>query len=195
MKNSKKILFLLSILILSGTVLLNACSKKEKDDPSPDLGAGTASATIEFLDSGEKIQFNGIAQGVRGGGNPDTVIMNFSGKDHPLRLTLMITPVAEGTSRMREKGFSTFGFLHPDTTQSTNYFNAFLVGEDNIDDNGLDQDGEAAFTISSFSNKRIKGTFELTMIQNTTIKENGVVVSGQINQLKVTNGKFDVPLN
>ena len=82
-----------------------------------------------------------------------------------------------------------------DTTQSTNYFNAFLVGEDNIDDNGLDQDGEAAFTISSYSNKRIKGTFELTMIQNTTIKENGVIVSGQINQLKVTNGKFDVPLN
>lgn len=195
MKNSKKIIFLFSMLVLSGTLLFSACSKKEGNDPTPEISAGTASAMIEFLDTGEKIQFNGTAKGAYGGGSQDTVIMTFLGKDHPMHMVLMLTPVTTGTSRMRENGFTTYGFLHPDTTQSTNYFNAYLVGEDNIDDNEFEADGEASFTISSFTNKAIKGSFELTMIRNTTIKENGAVISGEIKKVKVTNGKFDVPLN
>lgn len=182
------------MLILIGTVLFSACSKKEGPDPELEIGEGTASATIEFLDTNETIQFSGTAKGALGTGDQDTVLMTFSGKDQPLHFVLMITPVAEGISRMRESGFTTLGLFHPDTTQNTNYFDAYLVGEDNIDDNELEADGEASFTISSFSNKNIKGTFDLTMIRNTTVKVDGEVISGDIKKIKVTNGKFDVPL-
>lgn len=195
MKKAKKSIFICSMLLLTGAMLSSACSKKEENDPTPETSEGTVSATIEFLDTGEKIQFNGSAKGAHGGGSQDTVVLTFSGKNHPAQMILMLTPVSTGTSRMRENGFTSFGFLHPDTTQSTNYLNAYLLGEDNIDDNEFEADGEASFTISSFSNKHIKGTFELTLIRNTTIKENGEVISGEIKMVKVTNGKFDVRLN
>ena len=195
MKNSKRLLFLLSLILLSSTLLFGSCGKDEADNPELGISNGTASATIEFLDTKEKVQFIGTAIGAIGTGNQDTVLMTFAGKNKPMQFILMITPVSKGTHSMREDGFKTFGAFHPDTTKSSNYLNAYLIGEDNNDDNELEMDGEASFTVSSFSNKNIKGTFELTMIQNTTIKEDGEVISGEIKRMKVTNGKFDVPLN
>lgn len=195
MKNSKKRLFLLNLIVFTGTLLVSACSKDTTDNPETGISKGTASATIEFLDTNKKVKFTGTAKGAIGIGSQDTVLMTFSGTDKPMQFILMITPVDKGTHIMREDGFEIVGLFHQDTTKSKNYLNAYLVGEDNVDDNGSDMDGEASFIISSFSNKHIKGTFDLTMIKNTTIEEDGEIISGEIKSVKVTNGKFDIPLN
>lgn len=195
MKNAKKRLFLLSLVVLTDTLLFNACSEDTTDNPEPGMSEGTASATVEFLDTKGKVHFTGTAKGAIGTGDKDTVLMTFAGTDKPMQFILMITPVSKGTHMMRKDGFKTFGVFHQDTTKSKNYLNAYLVGEDNIDENGLEMGGEASFTISSFSNKNIKGTFEFDMIKNTTIKKDGEAISGEIKTIKVTGGKFDVPLN
>lgn len=196
MNNSKILRFLLSLIVFTGALFFTACSEEgaENVEPDPITGAGTASATIEFLDTGEKVQFTGSAMGAVGSGSADTVIMHFAGQDQSMRFMLMVTPVSKGKHTMGKNGFETIGVFFPDTIQSTNYLNAYLVGEDNINDNETEMDGAASFDISSFSNNLIKGSFEMTMIRNTTIKENGEVISGDIKRVKVTNGKFNVPL-
>lgn len=196
MNNSKILRFLLSLFVLTGTLFFTACSEEgsENVEPDPITETGTASATVEFLDTGEKIQFTGAASGAIGSGSADTVIMNFAGLDNSMRFTLMITPVKKGKHTMGKNGFEAFGAFFPNTEQSTNYLNAYLTGEDNIDDNDTKMDGAASFDVTSFSSNQIQGSFELTMIQNTTIKEDGEIISGEIKQVKVTNGKFNVPL-
>src|SRR5690606_32025608 len=136
MKNSKKRLFLLSLIVFTGTLLLSACSKDNTENPeqeNPELSEGTASATIEFLDTKEKVQFTGTTNGAIGTGSQDTVMMTFVGTDKPIQFILMMTPIDKGTHTMREDGFKTFGIFLQDTTKSKNYLTAYLVGEDNID--------------------------------------------------------------
>lgn len=184
-----------SMIFLALTFLFQSCSKDSGDNPEPELQDGKVSATLEFLDTKEKVEFSGTAKGVIGTGKQDTVLMTFSGKDQPMQFMVMITPAAEGTHRLGTGGFEVFGVFHQDTTKSTNYLSAYLVGADNLDDNESKMDGEASFSISSYSRDHIKGTFELTMIQNTTIKQDGEVLSGEIKTMKVTSGKLDIPLN
>lgn len=193
MKNSKSLLFLLSLIVLTGTILFSGCSKDKGENPEPGVSKGIASATVEFLDTNEKVQFTGTTMGGISSGKRDTVMMTFAGQNNAMQFILVITPVSKGTHTMRKDGFETHGLLYQDSTKG-NILNAYLVGEDNIDENELKMDGEASFTVSSFSNKNIKGTFELSMIRNTTIKEDGEIISGGIRKVKVTNGKFDVPL-
>lgn len=196
MNNSKILRFLLSLFVLTGTLFFTACSEEgsENVEPDPITETGTASATVEFLDTGEKQQFTGAAIGAIGSGSADTVLMYFSGKNNPMKFILMITPAKKGKHTMGEKDFETYGVFYPDSVATTNILRAYLVGEDNINDNDTEMDGAASFDISSLSNNQIKGSFELTMIKNTTIKEDGEIISGEIKQVKVTNGKFNVPL-
>lgn len=196
MNNSKILRFLLSLLVFTGALSFTACSEEgaEGVEPDPITETGTASATIEFLDTGEKVQFTGAASGAIGSGNADTVIMNFAGLDNSMRFIITITPVKKGKHTMGKNGFEAVGAFFPDTEQSTNYLKAYLLGEDNIDDNDTTMDGAASFDISSFSSNQIQGSFEFTMIQNTTIKQDGEIISGEIKRVKITEGKFNVPL-
>ncbi|HLR37239.1 MAG TPA: hypothetical protein VK084_04280 [Chitinophagaceae bacterium] len=207
MKNLRKLL-LSTMLMVFTLFLLSACSKDDKatpeenntEDTTPDsndnenMGIGSSSATITYMDTEESVQFIGTAVGVIGTGSPDSVIMTFSGKNSPMVFWLMITPADKGTHIMGQNNFECYGFFYKDSSIN-NLFEAYLVGEDNIDDNGTEMDGAASFKISSISNDQIKGTFELTMIQNSTVYENGELQSGEIKKIKVTNGKFDVPFS
>ena len=194
MNNSKRLSFLLSLVFLSGTLVFNACSKDPSDNPEPDptAGEGTASATIEYLDTGEKVQFTGSSWGAMGSGSRDTVVMYFSGEDNPMTMFLMITPAKKGKHTMGENGFESYGMFFQDSTENS-FMKIYFLGEDNIDDNDTEMDGSATFDITSLSNKGITGSFEATMIQNSTIVENGEVTSGEIKRVKITNGKFNVP--
>src|SRR5690606_34986842 len=135
MKNSK-LLTLLSLVVLAGTLVFSSCSKGS-DNPEPEpnpepgieIGEGTASATIEFLDTGEEVQFTGSSWGARGSGSQDTVVMYFSGEDNPMSLFLMITPAEKGKHTMGEGNFESYGMFFQDSTQN-NFMKIYFLGED-----------------------------------------------------------------
>src|SRR5690606_25223337 len=110
----------------------------------------------------------------------------------PMTFFLMITPAKKGKYTMGEGNFVSYGMFFQDSTQN-NIMEIYFLGADNIDDNDTEMDGAATFDITSLSNEGITGAFESTMIQNSTIKEDGEIISGEIKRVKITNGKFNVP--
>src|SRR5690606_14401747 len=121
MNNLKKLLVLIGVIALTGTFLFSSCSKDSSDNPEPDpvAGTGTASATIEFMDTGEKVQFTGSSWGAMGSGSQDTVVMYFSGKNKPMTFFLMITPAKKGKHTMGEGNFVSYGMFFQDSTQNS----------------------------------------------------------------------------
>lgn len=111
----KRTLLLLIAAILTGVLLLNACSKDAGGDGEPDpiIGMASASATVEFLDTGEKVEFSGTASGAFGSGSADTVVLNFAGTNSPMRFFLMLTPVRKGKLVMGSNDFETHGAFFP----------------------------------------------------------------------------------
>src|SRR3546814_18616120 len=107
MNNSKRLFALLGLIAFAGTLLFSSCSKDPSDNPEPDptAGEGTASATIEYLDTGEKVQFTGSSWGARGTGDRDTVLRYFSGGGNPITLFLMISAAQKGTNTIVQKEF------------------------------------------------------------------------------------------
>ncbi len=206
MKNARKLL-LSTMLVVLTLFVFSACSKDDKASPedentedtneNPDgngnIGFGSAKATVTFLDTDEKVQFTGTGIGAMGTGSQDTVVLVFTGKEKPMVFWLMITPADEGKHTMGEGGFVCSGMFYPDSSE-INVNKIYLVGADNIDDNDTEMDGKASFNISSQTTNKIKGTFELTMIQNSTVYQNGELQSGEIKKVKITNGTFNCPL-
>src|SRR5690606_15637650 len=142
----KRLFAMLGLVAFAGTLLFSSCSKDPSDNPEPDptAGEGTASATIEYLDTGEKVQFTGSSWGARSSGSPDTVVMYFSGKDNPMTLFLMITPAQKGKHTMGQNDFESYGMFFQDSTQNS-LMKIYFLGEDNIDDNDTEMDGSATF--------------------------------------------------
>lgn len=196
MKNFKRFLFVLS-LALTTTMLFSSCSKDSDDNSAPEeeqqTSSGTATATITYMDTDETVEFSGTALGAIGTGSQDTVVMIFSGKDHPMAFWIMLTPADKGQYTMGEGGFECSGIFYQDSLK-VNVKQLYLVGVDNMDDNGTEMDGKASFNITSQTTDNIKGTFELTMIQNSTVYQNGELQSGEIKKVKITNGTFNCPL-
>src|SRR5699024_2425167 len=141
----------------------------------------------------ETMQCTGTSIGSIGvGEQEDTVALVFSGKNTPSGIFLYLTPAKEGKLVMGEDGFSSVGWFNQDTSQS-NLMNMYLLGAENFPEGGDIKDA-ATFNITSISKDRIKGTFMATMVFNSTVIENGQVISGEIRTVEITNGKFDVPL-
>ncbi len=185
-------------MFLIGALLFSSCSKDKNDDLKPDptdpeLTMGTASATILFTDTEEKLQFDGTSWGALGSGaKGDTVLLLLNGKNTPAGFFLMLTPAKKGKLVMGKDGFASVGWFHKDSTQA-NIINSYLLGAENFPEDGSIKDA-ATFDITSISKDRIKGTFTATMVSNSTILQNGEPISGEIKTIKVTDGKFDVPL-
>ncbi len=195
MKHTQKLLFGICIVVI-GAFMLTACSKKDKEDPKPTdpvEKTGTVSATIWFEDTDETIQFKGYGAGsFASGSNGDTVAVGFSDNDSPMTFFFMLTPAKKGKHIMGKNGFFSIGMFQKDSTV-TNLDKTYLLGWDNFDPEDEVEDA-ATFNITSVSKDRIKGTFTTTMISNSTVKENGEIISGEIKTVTVTNGAFDVPL-
>src|SRR5690606_21947000 len=132
----KRLFAMLGLMAFAGTLLFSSCSKDPSENPEPDptTGKGTASATIEFLASGEKVQFTGSSWGARGSGDRDTVVMYFSGQDNPMSLFLMITPAQKGKHTMGQNDFESYGMFFQDSTENS-FMKIYFLGEDNIRDN------------------------------------------------------------
>lgn len=194
MKITKNLGFILSVFLI-GILLFISCSKDNPaaDPTDPEVTMGTASATILFTDTGEKMQFEGTAVGATSPeAEEDAVVVYFTGKNTPAGFWLMLKPAKKGKLVMGQDGFTSGGWFHQDSTQ-INVMNSYLLGADNFPEGGSIKDA-ATFDITSISKDRIKGTFTATMVSNSTIYEDGELISGEIKTINVTNGKFDVPL-
>lgn len=179
-------------MFLTGALLFASCSK-EGHDPDPIGAKGAFSATVLFNDTKENLKFDGAAWGTIGASDEGkAVVMYVNDKKSPAGFWLMLDQVKKGKMVKGQNDITIGGFFQRDSTQSS-ILKAYHLGSDNFPEGGSIKDA-ATFNITSISNDRIKGTFTATMVKNTTIYEDGELISGEIKTLNVTDGKFDIPL-
>ncbi len=189
MQNSKRLPLFFS-LVLVAVFLSGSCGKDKDDNPKPDseLRRGVAAATIEFMDIKKTVRFTGSGFGAVLTGSQDTVWMSFRGKDSPMAFWIVMTPVKKGKLFTQQDTFECYALFWEDST-ITDYSKLYSLGENLEGENRSFVQGEAAFDITTFSNDYIQGAFTLTMVQFEG--DNGEM---KTKKLKITNGKFDVPL-
>lgn len=182
------------MIMIAGLFLMASCSKDDKAKPERPKSGSFARADINFITDNKKVSFSAVDAGALAAIDKEgTLVMILRDAKSPMAFFFALQNIKVGTFSHEAKTLVGGGIFYTDTSKS-NIRQLYLIGEDNIDDNGEAIDGKMTITVSSITKDHIKGTFSTTMVLNSTIIENGTVLEGEIKKATVTNGTFDCSL-
>lgn len=181
-----------SFLVIFAGIFLSIGCGKDDVKPDGDTAGNKASATILFLDDDKTASFSASGLGAMGGLSDDGLALIFRDDNSPMAFFIIMGAPKVGHFSHEDGTLKGGGWFYEDTA-NIGMRQIYYFGEDNVDNDEI-IDGMATIDISSLANNHIKGTFSMTMVLNSTIKEDGEIIEGEIKRAKVTNGKFDMDL-
>ena len=191
--NKKNFYGALAVLLFASSVGLSSC-KKDKDDPKETPTNGTAKAVVKYNDGAKTVNFSSAKDKSMAymDWTDDKAKNNFAltlqDNATGIILDMMIYPVKDGTGTyalegLTADGWSTAGvYLKGKSSSKDDTYNYVWISH-----NGELTESKGTVTITSITEKNVKGTFSATLHSynpDTKVAK----------ELTISGGSFDVPL-